>query len=77
MAVHFAAYKIPFLACCLLICATRSCYPRPTYYYDQYISEKELSDIVMYNIHPDKPNFIRIGAYYGLNRDDVYCFKTY
>lgn len=45
--------------------------------YQQYTSEKGLSENVVYSLYKDKRGFIWIGTDYGLNRFDGYQYKKY
>lgn len=45
--------------------------------YQQYTSEKGLSENVVYSLYKDKKGFIWIGTDYGLNRFDGYQYKKY
>ena len=45
--------------------------------YEQYTSEKGLSENVVYCLHKDKKGFLWAGTDHGLNRFDGYQFKKY
>lgn len=66
---------ICFLAALLIINSIAKA--QPVFHYEQYTSEKGLSENVVYCLHKDKKGFLWAGTDHGLNRFDGYQFKKY
>ncbi len=74
--MNHSTHGISFLAGCLFLLAS-FIEAQPVFQYEQYTSEKGLSENVVYCLHKDKKGFLWAGTDHGLNRFDGYHFKKY
>lgn len=74
--MNHSTHRILILTGCLFL-LVNFIKAQPVFNYEQYTSEKGLSENVVYCLHKDKKGFLWAGTDHGLNRFDGYQFKKY